>query len=81
MAITGSAYLTSAVFDPSLCQIISLQQGKKFKCVISGTGKYDGESYSIIDKIVSEDDRTLYVATLPIAWAGSPKTPGFIKFL
>jgi hypothetical protein len=80
-AITGSAYLTSAVFDPSLCQIISLQQGKKFKCYVNGTGKYDGEHYCIIDKIVYENDRTVYVATFPIAWAGSPETHGFIKFL
>jgi hypothetical protein len=95
-AITGSAYLTSAVFDPTLCQIISLQQGKRFRCEIVGTDKYDGEHYCIIDKTVYEPTRppkgcalsreacsqtVLYVATLPVAWNGSPDTPGEIKFL
>jgi hypothetical protein len=79
-AIVGSAYLTSAVFEPSLCQIITLQQGKKFKCEITGTEKYDGEHYCIIDKI-DVSTGTVYVATFPIAWKGSPDFVGQIKFL
>lgn len=80
-AITGSAYLVSAVFDPSLCQIIGLQQGKRFACSVADTGKYDGNHRCIIDKIAFDDGRTLFVATLPIAWAGTPQRPGRIKFL
>lgn len=77
----------SAIFKPSLETVVCMKYGRKTqKCMISGTGTYDGVYHCTLDIFTNDcsdfaSRPVYYVATILTNWISFPLEMGTIEIL
>lgn len=90
-SLNYSASYAALVFVPSLCALLKLRgsdsRERRVRCVVSGTGRYDGTYLCTVDRVspscnpvaIHATPQT-WIATLPVPWTGRGERGGAIAF-